>query len=527
MLEFIASDNGKIETKAGNVVLNKKSPLFGTESIEGEITLPFTIPVTDELRRWLQYPDRPEAVNKKATTKRIQLKRNGTPVLMGDLKLGDADAKQIETTLITGSSPFAALIKDVCLDELDLGFQTFANEAAMLAYWNASLNGNVFTHPYYLPTIKSEVMAYQNYWFQDRGGYVLDFNGDPTYMSPMLYYAWLLPKLFESFGYEFEDRVFINHTELREQIFVSLHNVNSQEDKLTIHYADLLPHYKISTWLIDIQNAYFCRFFFDASKQKVVLDWQVSALNNASKAKKVPHGIVKMKAIDSTPCHFTYSLNDYESITQPTENINPAIWEKKDLPSAASIPNKRVYVVAEDKTYTSYYSPAEGKYIFLVNNGFIDVSPVSISIGKQEGTSLDINSNIYPFTALWQWNEPPNNRVYEEKDAKTIPPLILFAWHTTNAGTNWANSSNYLNNFSLNFSKGTWLLQNKILPWFEFLRKSRLVEDTISLSDTDLANWDWTVPVMINNSPVLVAEMEIPLSAESELMEVKILGWVM
>jgi len=37
MLEFI-SDTGSIETKAGNVVLKKKSPLFTNESIEGEIT---------------------------------------------------------------------------------------------------------------------------------------------------------------------------------------------------------------------------------------------------------------------------------------------------------------------------------------------------------------------------------------------------------------------------------------------------------------------------------------------------------
>jgi hypothetical protein len=62
------------------------------------------------------------------------------------------------------------------------------------------------------------------------------------------------------------------------------------------------------------------------------------------------------------------------------------------------------------------------------------------------------------------------------------------------------------------------------LPWWRFLRDSKTIEDTILLSDIELQNWDWTIPIKIENVPVLVETMEIHISDESEKMKVKITG---
>jgi hypothetical protein len=527
MLEFIAQD-GKIETKAGNVQLTMRSPYFSNEAIEGDITLPFTVPMTDVSRRWLNFIDRPEG-QQSIPKKTIQLKRHGIPVLAGDLRLGDADDKQIELTLVSGSSPFAALIKDLHLDELELGFQNFATEAEMLAYFNATVAGNVFTHPYYLPTIISKETGYLNFWFQDQGGYVLEFNSDKTYMSPMLYYAWLLPKLFEVLGYEFDDKVFINNTQLRETVFFSMHNINSQEDPLTIHFADLLPHYKLSTWLIDIQNAFGVKFLFYGNKQKVTLDWQTSPLTNTSKAKTFPHDLVKSKAGSSVPNSFSYTLNDAQGIWPPPENMLPAVWERKDLPKPADFPNKFCYVVSEDKTYFFQTDGTVQEVINLEDHfGMFGNPPrnylADFKLGKEDGESLNYSSNIHPLHVSYPAGYMQNFN-YLEADAKNIPPYVLFAKHTTDSGINWVNADYFIDDFSFTWPKSTWLLQNKILPWWEFRRKAKPVESNILLSSVDLANWDWSIPIKLNNVPCLVEEMELPLSEEAEKMVVKVKAW--
>lgn len=536
-LEFIAQDKGKIEIKAGNVLLKKKNPLFSNESIEGETTFPFTIPMTDELKRWLNHPERPEAVNI-SPIKKIQLIRNGIPVLAGDLRIGDANDRQVETTLITGSSPFAALIKDMHLDEIALGFQQFADEAELLAYWNATVNGNVFSHPYYLPSIVSPDTGNINLWFS---GYQLTHNSDKTYMSPMLYYSWMLPKLFEALGYELDDKVFINNAELREMLFFSMHNVNSQADPLTIHFADLLPHYKISTWLIDIQNAFGVKFFFDANKQKVTLDWQVSAISNIAKAKVFPHEQVKVKAMDKRPSKFSYTLNDGQTIWPTAENMLPAVWQRKDMPNPNDFPWKYIYVAEEDQSYWFTYDESKGKYVaspledleeyFGMSTPAWSGNPprnwlANFSIGDTSDQSLGFSSNIHPLHVLYPGGVL-KNFTYLEADAKSIMPYVLFAKHTTDAGMDWVYGDYFLNDFSFTWPKSTWLLQNKLLPWWQFLRDAKQIEDVILMSDVDLANWDWTIPVKIGNVSVLVDEMEIPLSAESEKMEVKITGYVM
>ena len=535
MLEFI-SDSESIETKAGNVVLKKKSPLFTNESIEGEITFPFTIPMTDELRRWLNFPDRIETLNK-LPSKRIQLKRNGNPILIGDLKLGDADEEMIETTLITGSSPFAALIKDVSLDELDLGFQIFSDEADLLAYWNGSISGNCFSHPYYLPSIVSTETGYLNYYWKSVNSYLLEVNSDKTFMTPMLYYSWLLPKIFESLGYEFEDRVFINDADLQEMLFFNMHNINNQEDILTIHFADLLPHYKLSTWLIDIQNLLHVRFLFDNNRNKVVLDWLNTSLNNATKAQKVYHDIVKLKTKEKNISSFHYNLADAQAIWEPTnEDLLPSVWEKKDLPKPTDYPNKYCYVVEEDILYQFRFDSSQGEYIAIKSSleyyngmrlgGYYNNFVTNFSVGDNSEETQKFNSNIHPLHTLYV-SGLLKNYTYLEEDRKLLSPYVLFATHTIHDTDNYVLSDFFSGKVSFLWYHQSWLMQNKILPWWQFLRDTKPVETNILLSDVALMNWDWTIPLKINNIPCLVAEMEIPLSAESELMKTKVKAYIM
>ena len=101
----------------------------------------------------------------------------------------------------------------------------------------------------------------------------------------------------------------------------------------------------------------------------------------------------------------------------------------------------------------------------------------------------------------------------------TFSPYVLFATHTIHDTDNYVLSDFFSRKVSFPWYHQSWLMQNKILPWWQFLRDTKPVETNILLSDLALMNWDYTIPLKINNIPCLVAEMEIPLSAESELMK--------
>lgn len=537
MLEFI-SDIGAIETKAGDVLLKKKSPLFSSDSIEGELTFPFTIPMTDELRSWLNHPERPEAVNQ-TPIKTIQVKRNGMPILIGDLIIGDADEESVETTLISGSSPFASLIKDVYLDELNLGSHSFSSEEEMNAYFNSSIQGNYTTHPYYLPTVSLNPQYNMNYYNETIPGYVLKDGSDRLRIMPMLYYPWILNKVFEIFGYEFEDRVFKENADLREMIFVSLFDINNQTDPLTFSLSSLLPNYKLSTWLIDIQNALGVKFIFYNNKNKVVLDWLTSSLTNASKSKIVLHNKVKVKTGESYISSYRYNLIDaIGNWTSVPNNFLASVWDRKDLPNPAEHPNSYCYVANEDKLYKLYFDAIDQKYTVKVVipedvtgfgiGGQYGTFLTNIQLGNSEGESFTFSSNLYPLpTSLPAYL--PNIYIYKEEDHKNLTPFILFARHSFYGSGDypWVFASFVSDNFSFTWPQNSWLFQNKILPWWEFLKNTKKIETTILLSDVNLANWDWTIPVQIGNTKVLVDEMEIPLSSEEELMQVKIIGYTL
>lgn len=54
--------------------------------------------------------------------------------------------------------------------------------------------------------------------------------------------------------------------------------------------------------------------------------------------------------------------------------------------------------------------------------------------------------------------------------------------------------------------------------WFDFLQNAKYVETKIVLSNAQLAQWNWTQPILIDRAPVLVDELDADLENNGEIV---------
>lgn len=584
--------SGEIEIKESDILLKRKSPLFAVDGIEGDISFPFSIPLTPQISALLNHPSRTEVIAKNFSQK-MQLTRNGIPILSGDLIIGDASELQVETTLLCGSSPFSTHIKDLFLDELNLGSIQFSTEAALIVNLNSTINGNFTSSPWHLPgiyapnLINASDIDFINYARPDyinpliNNSFKLRETQKKYYLSPMLYFHWLIPKIFESLGYHLVDKVFNTDDELKQAVFFNMHNITDQDNVLIIRYADLLPHYKLSTFIIDLSNFFEILFTFDNHTQTITIDWKKNSLTNYSSAKSFKHSSVTVKQKNKFSAIQSYCT----SFSNDESSILPAIQSESDFPDAEINFLKYIYVTTSRKSYLSVFQnntflwiqwdlripsniipdlmfivqtfselpiPQEehnGKYAYVIDevtiymgynaqetgyewaeqfNILVNTNVNAFKIGSGEFTKIEsgIGTLDYRYTTssfLITYNS------YLEK--KTIAPKLLFAKYLL-ATTNYPNikiivAHNSSANYSFFWTQGDNFIQNKKLPFWLFLLNAKPIECNILLNDMDIANWDWNIPLKIGNSLAMVDEMEIPLGDNSNLLDVKITAWTL
>lgn len=584
--------SGEIEIKESSVILKRKSPLFATDEIVGDITYPFVIPLTKQISALLNHPSRTESAAKQFSSQ-MQLIRNGIPIISGNLIIGDATELQVETTLVCGSSPFAALIKDVFLDELNLGSVQFSSEAALIQNLNSTINGNYNNSPWHLPgiyapnLIDSSDPEFINYARPDyinplvNNSFKLREVQKKYYLSPMLYYHWLIPKIFESLGYQVIDNVFNTDSELKEAVFFNMHNIVDQTNVLIIRYADLLPHYKLSSFILDLSNFFEITFEFDNHTQTITIDWKINSLNNYAAAKSFKHSPVFVKQ----KTKYSGIHNSCTSFAADESSILPAIQTESDFPDAQENYLKYIYVTTSRKSYLSVFqnntflwiqwdlripssiipdlmyivqtfaelpipqAEHNGKYAYVIDEVIIYMGYYAQETGYEwaEQFNILVNTNVSTFkigsgeltkiesglgTLDYRYTSSTFFVTYDNySEKKSLTPKLLFAKYLL-ANTNYPGikiimALNNSANYTFFWTQSDNFIQNKKLPFWLFLLNAKPIECSILLNDIDLANWDWNIPLKIGNSLALVDEMEIPIGDNSPVLDVKIIAWVM
>jgi len=520
MIEF-RTKKGKIRAKGG-VNMLMKSPLFSTDQLVGTYSYPFEHPLFSSENKTFSFPGRIEA-ERSETSLSCDLFVKGIHISAGDLQLQKANRNSASSYFKGEISRFVKYFGSAYLDEISLGTLTFDNQKELLMYLNETSWGTSQTHPFKLPYLKAvdvvevdenelnETFANPSTvnWLDEDGNYQLSDGAGKYYiLCPMVYFAYILKKLFESIDYRFIDNVFDRNYPLSELVMVSLTDLQTSEAisvNLSGHHVNLsafLPHYKISDFLIDIQNALETSFIFNDREGSVTLSFKSNILRQLKPALQVQHSTVtanQNKYISGI--RFSQSFDD--SIMQAASDKVLRYGLFNEPPAAADFQ----YRILDNRLGVYSMSLPTGVDIWgwIQYNGFEQVKQ-----SREEGTEIfhEIKTNLGFLHDLM--NEHYCAISSSLKNAKNMKPTALFTrikqqifeapntfWAVPNY--NKATDANYF------IEAG---FENLHRDWFEFLKNSKYIETRIVLTNAQLAAWNWLQPVLVDGVQVLPDELE-------------------
>jgi len=261
-----------------SVSLSLKSPLFNDV---GDYSFPFKVPTTSRNMSILGWK------NRLASTRSIyemfdgSIRWNGMILFVGQIRITTASDKTFEGTIYINKGNFNFEIKDLLLNQVDLGMKSFPTDQDAINYFNWSLTHFYPEVDFSLPEISNsdfydpvatnpELMAY-NHIFPDGWLHKTTTDGQSrTILIPFLYLKFVLNKLAENFGYRLHDEFFTSSIELSR--LVIYHSVNVSEVLFglqQLYYCRFLPKVKVSEFINGLEKWFNCSFHAD-SKQRVI-----------------------------------------------------------------------------------------------------------------------------------------------------------------------------------------------------------------------------------------------------------------
>lgn len=386
--------------------LERLSPFFSKDSLEGEYSLPFIFPYTPKNARLLGLPNH---YYTRRIKKRIaaSLYDNNNFSYLGeliietaDLDVNDITQSSINGYFLTGVSTFFQQIKNKKLKELELGgMRTFAwtnndPDSPITGFWQHIHTTLAGTMEYSFAPIINEKWAGNSEegtpdWMNklDNLG-KLDYSSNYNTLAPQVSLKYLLTQLFEEHGWTFDYSEMIDLQ--WETIFVpSFFAVNWQkivqiEDEPFFMYAPLNnisinlqnhvpPNLYITELILAIRNRYNWGFDFD-SVRKVCKMRPLKDLVNGQKKDWTRYMAAKLKSSfseDKKIFSFINSIDsnddlssgpDFDKVTfgDPVLNID-------DLPAAGENNfNQVVYTWKENQYYQCTYNEDENIYEWLI-----------------------------------------------------------------------------------------------------------------------------------------------------------------
>jgi len=278
MLSILIADQPLDLSDDFSVSLNLKSPLFNDV---GDYSFPFKVPATARNMTILGWKNRIAATANIYETFEGSIRWNATVLFSGQIRIKLAGWKNFEGTLYINKGNFNYEIKNLMLDQVDLGYKEFTHDDQAMEYFNWSLTRFYPEVDFSLPQINNfdffdppannpELNAY-NFIFPDGKLHKITSDGaQRTIVIPFLYLKYVLNRLAENFGYRLEDEFFTSCTELSR--LVIYHSVNLNEILFGLQqlwYCRFVPKVKVSEFIAGLEKWFNCSFHAD-SRQRVI-----------------------------------------------------------------------------------------------------------------------------------------------------------------------------------------------------------------------------------------------------------------
>lgn len=530
MPEF-RTEKGNIRVK-GTVKLLMKSPFFNTDQLKGTFSFPFKHPLFPSENKQLDFPSKLTAVRSNESIP-ASLFKNGLNIMAGDFTVQNAEGKFANSIFKGSASRFAKYFGETYMDEIDLGELEIGATQETLNYLNALKLGDSSTYPFALPYLDAfEVVDIDDEglndeyfmpkvinWQDENGNIHLTEPGGykKLMVCPSIYTLVFLNKLFEQIGYQFINS--INDSELiKKMVIVGITNISDvwgYPIARDVPLNKFLPHYKISSFILDLQNLFGLVFIFNDQAETVTLKFKKDVLQKSTKPPlKVKHEEVKTdysKIYKGVKWSASFDDNIMKAVLEPALamkliGLGQAGGTVYDVPISEENKyrrlidlNVKISVPGENNTWSwEDYDDYEQ----ILEERIIGESKY-LELKSKAGFLHNVN-NIYNCSIGAELNS-----------TKEMAPTFIFIMHHI---PDIKKVANYYYNNGLNMD---WFRNSGFAKandtWFEFIMNAKPIKTNIILTNAQLKAWDWEQTIQIESTLVLPSELEPDLSGSNEI----------
>lgn len=425
----------------------RNSPLFidsstGSDSIPGEVSYPFSLPLTDKNLRLLGYPDNLPA--SKTLAHDIILEESGMQLSGGKLiveqvtsNLVKNNTGQLDGYILSNASEFWQRVRDKKLSDLTLGgtrtFTWAGYSTSTAGFWkhvhdtwnyNSSADGDYVFYPAYCKQWESDTIdKWLNRLEVYSGTVEIDRDNNVNTLVPHPFLSYVLKQVFLEHGYAIEGDIFAD-TDFNQITLFSYRAVYWAEAKINVGVLPAItgvpipltsvdlkvaehvpPEISIGNFLVELQKFLPISFLINDNAKKCRVVW-VNELSGSGAPSMTQHfnpsfslSFEKDTASAAKVVGFTRSVDDEYPISVVRDEFN--FIGEVDTPSALPAPSGR-------KNGDVYFIRQYNRYYICGDNGSVkfwgDLGDNQDSLSFPNQTD-SVDSNIVPmgmtFAPMW------------------------------------------------------------------------------------------------------------------------------
>ena len=529
MLRFKINDQYVDLPEDFSFTMNLKSPIFGDV---GSYSYPFKLPASARNKVILGFPNRMENTNDTFKNFDAEIEWNGITIFKGTANLKSTGESGFEGSVYDGSGDLYYKIKGMSLQNIDFsGDYSFATEQAKLDWINIHTNRfypevevgfpQILNKSYFDEMPVDPFLQYFNHYHNDN--IQLTSSAVNTVIVPMLFLRYILKKIFEAFGFIFDDQFFATDPDYNSLALFNLVDCNSNgvgpgffnydERKVMLNYH--LPRTTLNDFFAGLEKFFNIRFFVDQKTNTVFLKSVGSILRSQSykeflnppisigaEQESVISGFHLKMDIDTDDEYFTTrkQLDD-----EKLNHIRPPVKSISDLPPWPS----------DDMYDIRYVHDVHAFYILWTQKQWTLWSETSLDLYLEYIYRNDDQLIETIFSTLLNYNITDDGVIGNKRSdwKKCTPKLFFVKYNGAESGARMA-ALPAIEGKSLFFGGQNGIFRQHYKDYFDFRLSTKLVKIQSQLSFNDLKDFDFSSKYYIKGRKYLIRDVQVTLKRD-------------
>ena len=512
-----------------SITMNLKSPIFGEI---GSYSYPFLIPTTPRNAIIFNFSHRVESTTNPYLERQGEFFWNGLSLFSGTVKLKVLNSKTYEGAIFDGNGDFNFQIKNNSLQQYDFGEQIFATETAAMLWINDCRSHVYPDRPCAFPEVFNDLyfeggnedpgMLRYNYYSR-LNNYILMHagSGQRTLIVPMLYFRYVLEKLFLGMGYILDDSFFSTYPCFNKLVMYNSVTCNNETEGFFpyfithLYYNYHIPRIKLSEFFTGIENMFNVRFFVNQTTRTIrivplknillasdYIDYSGNVISISTDLEDKISGFKLMMELDGDDDAFETQNADEE---QFLKTFKGSVEKLSELPPWPNVDQLEIRYVIETELYYK-----------MINKTWSQISEPNSHLLTQY-LYADFSTEISTIfsTLLMGGSDFFCNCKNKQINYTQITPRVFFAEYNYFGDFLYVAGENFDSDYGSLFYNGTnGLFQQHFRQWLAWRMNVKLVKITRQMLFQELRDFNFEKKIMIFGTKYLVKSLQVTLKKD-------------